>query len=280
MILEREWASERGNISGRARRIRQRRRGGATKHGERGKRKRERERERGMVKRGGIGGEEGIEQLNRKRHNGPGWLWRRVIKWVPHSHTAAWATCVCLYRCLSVILIHTAHCVLHCWVEFSSVENAMERATMHEYGLRRTSSSCTRSFCTLPRVPRTSFSLSLSLFAICHPRSNPRARARAGFAGADWKENCVGKLYPRENPTDNAEFLKRTRREISPPRRRQRRSSNLAADCLVRRAREFPRGTIDGPRGSHPEFRDALDIRRQWGGITATRYSSETIKTG
>jgi hypothetical protein len=37
----------------------------------------------------GIGGEEGIEQLNRKRHNGPGWLWRRVIKWVPHSHTAA-----------------------------------------------------------------------------------------------------------------------------------------------------------------------------------------------
>lgn len=31
---------------------------------------------------------EGIEQLNRKRHNGLGWLWRRVIKWVPHSHTA------------------------------------------------------------------------------------------------------------------------------------------------------------------------------------------------
>lgn len=41
------------------------------------------------AKRGEIGGEEGIEQLNRKRHNGPGWLWRRVIKWVPHSHTAA-----------------------------------------------------------------------------------------------------------------------------------------------------------------------------------------------
>ncbi|KAH0549001.1 hypothetical protein KQX54_005052 [Cotesia glomerata] len=31
---------------------------------------------------------EGIERVNRKRHNGPGWLWRRVIKWVPHSHTA------------------------------------------------------------------------------------------------------------------------------------------------------------------------------------------------
>lgn len=63
---------------------------------------------------------EGIEQLNRKRHNGPGWLWRRVIKWVPHSHTAVWTTCVCLYRCLSVILIHTTHCVST--VESSSVQ--------------------------------------------------------------------------------------------------------------------------------------------------------------
>lgn len=63
---------------------------------------------------------EGIELVNRKRHNGPGWLWRRVIKWVPHSHTVAWATCVCLYRCLSVILIHTIYCVST--VESSSVE--------------------------------------------------------------------------------------------------------------------------------------------------------------
>lgn len=51
-----------------------------------GTRERKREKRDGKE---GIGGEEGIEQLNRKRHNGPGWLWRRVIKWVPHSHTAA-----------------------------------------------------------------------------------------------------------------------------------------------------------------------------------------------
>lgn len=81
--------SERGNISGRARRIWQRRRGeGGQRSTESGANEREKERERNGKERG-IGGEEGIEQLNRKRHNGPGWLWRRVIKWVPHSHTAA-----------------------------------------------------------------------------------------------------------------------------------------------------------------------------------------------
>lgn len=84
MILERERASERGNTTSRARRIRQRRGGEGLKA--EGTRERKREKRDGKE---GIGGEEGIEQLNRKRHNGPGWLWRRVIKWVPHSHTAA-----------------------------------------------------------------------------------------------------------------------------------------------------------------------------------------------
>lgn len=59
--------------------------GEGTKGGHGDEEKRERER----LGKEGTGGEEGIEQLNRKRHNGPGWLWRRVIKWVPHSHTAA-----------------------------------------------------------------------------------------------------------------------------------------------------------------------------------------------
>jgi hypothetical protein len=87
MILEQDRASERGNTTGNARRIRQKRRGGG------GKRRvgemKEGGREIEIDGKEGIGGEEGIEQLNRKRHNGPGWLWRRVIKWVPHSHTAA-----------------------------------------------------------------------------------------------------------------------------------------------------------------------------------------------
>ncbi|KAG7195390.1 hypothetical protein KM043_000037, partial [Ampulex compressa] len=56
---------------------------------QRGRRKYRRKAEESGGGRGAEGGEEGIEQLNRKRHNGPGWLWRRVIKWVPHSHTAA-----------------------------------------------------------------------------------------------------------------------------------------------------------------------------------------------
>lgn len=95
--------------------------------------------------------------------------------------------------------------------------------------------------------PLVTVSLSLSLpFATHGP-----TRARVGFAGADWKENCVGKLYPWENPTDNVEFLKRTRREISSPRRRRRRrrrwSSNPATECLVRRAREFSRGVDRWP---------------------------------
>jgi len=118
---------------------------------------------------------------------------------------------------------------------------------MHEYGLRRTSPPFLPLFLHPSAHSLVTVSLSLSLpFATHGP-----TRARVGFAGTDWKENCVGKLYPWENPTDNAEFLKRTRREISPPRprwHRQRRwSSNPAAECLVRRACEFPWETIDGP---------------------------------
>jgi hypothetical protein len=130
----------------------------------------------------------------------------------------------------------------------------MERATMHEYGLRRTSTPLPP-----PPVPpsapfrappcgRTSF----SLFAICHPRSNP-ARARAWIRRGRLKRKLRREIVSaRKPPTDNAEFLKRTRRGIPPPWRRQRRrrrrwSSNPAAGCLVRRAREFPRRTIDAP---------------------------------
>jgi len=87
MILEQDRASERGNTTN-ARRIRQKRRGSDGKRRAGGGMK-EGEREIEIDGKEGIGGEEGIEQLNRKRHNGPGWLWRRVIKWVPHSHTAA-----------------------------------------------------------------------------------------------------------------------------------------------------------------------------------------------
>lgn len=125
--------------------------------------------------------------------------------------------------------------------------------------------------------------------SLCHLPPTVQPAARVGFAGADWKENCVGKLYPWENPTDNAEFLKRTRREISSPRwrrrrrwrwRRRRRGDGdddgdrriLLPNVSLDERANFHGDRSMAQRESRPEFRDVHEICRQFQReITATR---------